>query len=125
MLIRLFGVAQYGAVRRLPPRLKRAAVRIEQQRQLEENVRLARLMALAGALKLGAEYVDPNNPSGTAGPNEPYTSFKPYNRQIDEWLRQARPWAYTEEALIRRREREEEKDFSALERVMAGGAMIA
>ena len=70
-------------------------------------------------VNLGTRYVDPKNPNGGRKYDEPYTSLDPYLKDTEQLERIARPWLFTDEAIIRRREQEEEREFLALEKVMA------
>lgn len=122
-LIRLFGVERYEAARTLPRSLLQSAIRIEQQRQAEARLIQARDTGIAAGLKLGLKYIDPKNPHGGRKSDEPYNSLEPYLKHLEGLERQAYPWLWTPEAIIRRREMEEERAFEQMERAM--GAMSA
>lgn len=114
-MLREFGPAEYEALRRLPPALLERALQIRREERAADRLRALDDTSIASGLTLGREHIDPNNRGGPK-PGEPYVThdgLKKHREMID---REARPWAYTEEALWQR----EEDEFEALGRTLGG-----
>ncbi|GGO22222.1 hypothetical protein [Deinococcus humi] len=101
-----------------PYRLIVRGVQIERQREAAAQLARLRLSAVADSTDLGREYVDPDNPSGQADTSKPHHTLRPYLQTEQALERTAEPWRYTEDALIRRRIREEDADFARFEQAM-------
>lgn len=116
-MIRHFGVAAYAEVMMWPWRLIVRAVQV--QREADAEVRLARLAdaSMADSMELGRRYVDPAHPPQPGGA---HYDLSAYQRHQDALARQARPWEYTEAAVRRRREAEEERDWDNYAKAIGG-----
>ncbi|MFK7601889.1 hypothetical protein ACI3L1_06720 [Deinococcus sp. SM5_A1] len=101
-----------------PYRLIVRGVQIERQREAAAQLARLRLTAVADSTDLGREYVDPDNPGGQADTSKPHHTLRPYLRTQDALERAAEPWQHTEDALIRRRIREEDADFARFEQAI-------
>lgn len=95
------------------------ALRVQEQREAEERLAQRHDRVMTNEVNLGTRYVDPKNPHGNRKYDEPYTSLDPYLKDTERLERIARPWLFTDAAIIRRRELEEEREFMELEKVMA------
>lgn len=102
-----------------PYRLIVRGVQIERQREAAEQLTRLRLQAVADGMEQGKKYV-PGSKDPPADPGGPRYDLTPYLKLTEALDRQARPWHYTLELMIARREMEEAADFERLEQVMGG-----
>ncbi len=105
-----------------PPALIYRAAEIEQERDAARRLVELQDIAIGSGLKLGQKYVDPGKPAGDLDTSEPHYSLKPLSEHQEALERVARPWLHTQEAIIRRREEEEEAMFDAMFNLTAARA---
>lgn len=117
--MREYGPVAYAAVIGWPYRLILRGITVGRQRRAARQLDRLRLTAVADGMDQGREYVDPEHPGGADTSKAHYT-VKPYLRAERALEQAAEPWRWTEEAVRRRREREEAADFDLLERNLGG-----
>lgn len=113
-MIRVFGPALYREVMGWPRRLILRAAEIQTQREADARLTALTDLSIATGLKLGMEYVDPKNPSGSRKADEPYHTLEPLAKHKADLDRVARPWAHTPEAVQARLDWEQDRAYAAL-----------